>query len=318
MESQKLSVYASQRFRESIKCEWRKESMALHTLQSGALRVTISDFGAELQEIVDIATERSYLWYGDSAYWGRRSPVLFPIVGSLKNKEYEYNSKTYSMSQHGFARDMEFTLTEHNEDTIWFELKANEDTLAKYPFRFKLEVGYQLTGRDIKVMWKVTNEDKKEMFFSIGGHPAFMCPVDGQGAQTDYYLLFDNEKDLTYSKLSTNGLVETEGLPLKTKGGVMPIAEHLFDEDALIIEGKQAHKVSLAGADKKPYLTVSFEAPLFGIWSPAKKHAPFICIEPWYGRCDKESFDGSLADREYGTELRPGKEFEGSYTISCN
>ena len=112
--------------------------------------------------------------------------------------------------------------------------------------------------------------------------------------------------------------METEGLTLKTNGGVMPITEHLFDEDALIIEGKQAHKVSLAGADKKPYLTVSFEAPLFGIWSPAKKHAPFICIEHWYGRCDKESFDGSLADREYGTELRPGKEFEASYTISCN
>lgn len=291
--------------------------MALHTLQSGALRVTMSDAGAELMEIVDIATERSYLWYGDSAYWGRRSPVLFPIVGSLKNKEYKYNGKGYPMGQHGFARDMEFTMTSHDVDSIWFELKASDETMAKYPFKFKLEVGYQLVNREIKVTWKVTNEDKKTMFFSIGGHPAFMCPIDEQGKQTDYYLIFDNKNDLTYSKLSSNGLIDTEGHVLSTCGGVMPIGEHLFDEDALVIEGKQCREVSLAGADKVPYLTVKFDAPLFGIWSPAKKNAPFVCIEPWYGRCDKESFEGVLADREYGQELRPEKSFEVSYVIEC-
>lgn len=291
--------------------------MAFHTLQSGALRVTIKDAGAELTEIIDILTERSYLWYGDSAYWGRRSPVLFPIVGSLKNKEYKYNGKSYPMSQHGFARDMEFVMTSHDEDTIWFELKANETTYRVYPFQFRLEVGYQLIGRKIKVMWRVTNEDKKTMFFSIGGHPAFMCPVDNHGTQTDYYLIFDNKENLTYSKLSGNGLVESEGHVLTVKDGVMPIDAHLFDEDALIVEGGQAHEVSLAGADKIPYLTVTFDAPLFGLWSPAKKNAPFVCIEPWYGRCDKERFDGMLSEREYGQTLRPGKHFEASYTIEC-
>lgn len=291
--------------------------MAFHTLQSGALRVTVSDAGAELIEIADIATERSYLWYGDSAYWGRRSPVLFPIVGSLKNKEYKYNGKSYPMGQHGFARDMEFTMTAHDVDSIWFELPANDETLIRYPFKFKLEVGYQLTDRAIRVTWKVTNEDKKTMFFSIGGHPAFMCPIDDKGEQTDYYLIFDNKNDLTYSKLSGNGLIDTEGHVLNTNGGIMPIGEHLFDEDALVIEGRQCKEVSLAGPDKIPYLTVKFDAPLFGIWSPAKKKAPFVCIEPWYGRCDKESFDGVLADREYGQELRPGKTFEVSYAIEC-
>ena len=98
----------------------------------------------------------------------------------------------------------------------------------------------------------------------------------------------------------------------------MRIGAHLFDEDALIIEGGQAHTVSLAGADRKPYLTVRFDAPLFGLWSPAKKHAPFVCIEPWYGRCDKENFEGMLADREYGNELRPGKVFQADYTIICS
>lgn len=291
--------------------------MALHTLQSGDLRVTIADAGAELMDIEDILTGRKYLWHGDAAYWGRRSPVLFPIVGSLKNKEYKYNGKTYPMSQHGFARDMEFTMTEHTEDTIWFELKADEETKKKYPFQFRLEIGYQLLGRELKVMWKVTNEDKKTMFFSIGGHPAFMCPIDGEGKQKDYYLLFDEKENLTYGKLSKNGLIESQGHVLNTQGGCMTIDAHLFDEDALVIEGGQAHEVSLAGPDQKPYLTVRFDAPLFGLWSPAKKHAPFVCIEPWYGRCDKESFEGMLADREYGNELRPGKAFQADYTIIC-
>ena len=219
------------------------------------------------------------------------------------------------MSQHGFARDREFQMTEHNVDTIWFELKADEESLKVYPFRFRLEIGYRLEGRKITVMWRVANEDKKTMFFSIGGHPAFMCPIDGEGKQTDYYLLFDNKEPLSYGKLSANGLLETEGHTLDIGGGCMPITEHMFDEDALVIEGGQAHQVALAGPDKKPYLTVKFDAPLFGLWSPAKKHAPFVCIEPWYGRCDRESFAGMLADREYGNELRPGKIFETEYTI---
>lgn len=289
--------------------------MALHTLQSGALRVIISDAGAEIMQIEDILTGRNYLWHGDSAYWGRRSPILFPIVGGLKNKTYKYAGREYPMSQHGFARDREFQMTEHNVDTIWFELKADEESLKVYPFRFRLEIGYRLEGRKITVMWRVANEDKKTMFFSIGGHPAFMCPIDGEGRQTDYYLLFDNKEPLSYGKLSVNGLLETEGHTLDIGGGCMPITEHMFDEDALVIEGGQAHQVALAGPDKKPYLTVKFDAPLFGLWSPAKKHAPFICIEPWYGRCDRESFAGMLADREYGNELRPGKIFETEYTI---
>lgn len=289
--------------------------MALHTLQSGALRVIISDAGAEIIQIEDILTGRNYLWHGDSAYWGRRSPILFPIVGGLKNKTYKYAGREYPMSQHGFARDREFQMTEHNVDTIWFELKADEESLKVYPFRFRLEIGYRLEGRKITVMWRVANEDKKTMFFSIGGHPAFMCPIDGEGKQTDYYLLFDNKEPLSYGKLSVNGLLETEGHTLDIGGGCMPITEHMFDEDALVIEGGQAHQVALAGPDKKPYLTVKFDAPLFGLWSPAKKHAPFICIEPWYGRCDRESFAGVLADREYGNELRPGKIFETEYTI---
>ena len=153
------------------------------------------------------------------------------------------------------------------------------------------------------------------MHFSIGGHPAFMCPLDGEGKQTDYFIEFDTDKDLTYSKLSGNGLVYMKDAVLATGGGKFKIDEHLFDEDALVVEGDQAHAVSLCKPDGTPYLTVKFDAPLFGLWSPAGKGAPFVCIEPWYGRCDSEEFSGTLAEREYGHTLEVGEEFEVSFDI---
>lgn len=289
----------------------------MQVLENEFLKVTVNEQGAELSSIRSKANDTEYLWNADPAYWKRNAPVLFPIVGSLKDKQFLYEGKAYPMGQHGFARDMKFDFLAYasNETTLWYSLRSSEETLEKYPFVFELRVGYRLEGKKLQVIWKVENTDDKTMYFSIGGHPAFMCPLGGKGQQTDYYIAFDTEKDLAYSLLSANGLVEQENLVLATESGMMPVSAGLFDKDALIIENHQAHKVSLCGSDKKPYLTVEFDAPLFGLWSPAGKNAPFICIEPWYGRCDKESFTGTLEEREYGNVLEPGDVFEKSFSI---
>lgn len=180
-----------------------------------------------------------------------------------------------------------------------------------------LEIGYKLSGSEIKVIWRVTNPAKKDLLFSIGGHPAFMCPVAEQGKQSDYYLKLDTDKAITYGLICDGGLLDKEDNLLKVDSdGYCQIDEHMFDKDALIIENRQASKVSLCTPDKKPYLTVSFDAPLFGLWSPAGMGAPFICIEPWYGRCDRAGFAGELKDREYGNSLAQGEKFEKSYTIA--
>lgn len=284
-------------------------------LENDELKVTINHFGAELSSIIKKETGVEYMWNADERFWKRSAPVLFPIVGSLKNKEFLYDGKAYPMGQHGFARDMEFSLESNTGTECWFSLSSDETTLEKYPFAFVLKLGYVLEGNALKVVWQVINGNTKRMYFSIGGHPAFMCPLAGEGEQTDYLLAFDTEKDLLYSKLSADGLVESENHVLATNGGKMQVTEHLFDEDALIIEGGQAHKVSLCKPDGEPYLTVEFDAPLFGLWSPAKKNAPFICIEPWYGRCDKEEFSGSLEQREYGNCLEPGEEFVVDFRV---
>ncbi len=285
-------------------------------IENEQLKVTINHFGAELSSIVNKATGAEYMWNADERFWKRSAPVLFPFVGSLKNKEFQYEGKAYPMGQHGFARDMEFSLVSNDGGEVWFSLSSDESTYEKYPFAFTLELGYRLAGKKLTVLWRVVNEDDKTMYFSIGGHPAFMCPLDGEGTQTDYYLQFDTDKNLTYSKLSDNGLVYKKDNVLDINGGTMRITEHLFDEDALVVENGQAHRVSLCKPDRTPYLTVEFDAPLFGLWSPAKKNAPFVCIEPWYGRCDSEDFTGSLAQREYGQALDAGENFKASYTIT--
>lgn len=288
-------------------------------LENDSLEVTINSFGAELSSITGKETGTQYLWDADEKFWKRSAPVLFPFVGSLKDKKYTVDGKEYPMGQHGFARDMEFSVVSETKDEAWFELRSNADTLAKFPFEFALKIGYKLDGNDIKVTWHVENPGDKELLFSIGGHPAFMCPVTEDGKQSDYYLKFDADKALTYGLLSSDGLLDRDDYLLGVDiNGYCPIDEHMFDKDALIIEHFQASKISLCTPDKKPYLTVSFDAPLFGLWSPAGKGAPFVCIEPWYGRCDRADFSGELKDREYGNVLAAGATFEKSYTITID
>lgn len=294
--------------------------MARHTLQNEILTIQINELGAELTSIKDNQTNIEYLWNGDPAYWKRHAPILFPFVGSLKNKSYRYDGKTYPMSQHGFARDMEFTLMNKSDHEVWLSLEATKETLEKYPFQFRLELGYRLDGRTITVLWRVLNQDNKTMYFSIGGHPAFMCPLNGKGEQKDYYLQFDTNQPLHYLLINEEGMAVKKPFEqqeiLETDNGILAIDPHMFDRDALIIEQNQCHEVSLLDPSKKPYLTVSFDAPLFGLWSPAGKNAPFICIEPWYGRCDSSDFDGTLEDREWGNVLEAGNAFEANYTIT--
>ena len=284
-------------------------------LENEELRIEINRFGAELTRIYGKKNDTEYLWNADPKYWKRSSPVLFPFVGSLKNKEYRFEGKTYPMGQHGFARDMEFVIDSQSESEAWFSLTSNEETLEKYPFEFVLRVGYQLQGKELKVLWQVENPAQKEMYFSIGGHPAFMCPLKQEGKQSDYYLKFDSAKPLSYGLVNEQGLMmETEEI-LQTENGIVKITDNMFDRDALVIERRQATAVSLCTPDQKEYLTVRFDAPLFGVWSPAGKGAPFICIEPWYGRCDRATFNGSLEEREYGNTLKAQETFKTEYVI---
>lgn len=284
-------------------------------IRNESLTLEIDAHGAEMKSLTDNRTGQEYLWCGDAAYWGRTSPVLFPLVGNYREKQSCFDGKWYSLSQHGFARDMDFELVSEKGDEIWFALEDSPETLEKYPFGFRLELGYRLQGRAVEVLWKVTNKNDREMYFSIGGHPAFNCPLREGEKQTDYRIGFDTCEPLTASVLDENGTVSERTKVLELTDGMLQITDSLFDEDALIVEHDQAHKVALYTPEGEKYLEVRFEAPLFGIWSPTGKHAPFVCIEPWYGRSDRADFGQKLEEREWGNVLKAGEIFTAVYQI---
>lgn len=289
--------------------------MALYELSSSQITIQVDSMGAELKSLKKTDTGTEYMWEGSPAYWKRTSPVLFPIVGSLRNGQYLLNDRQYPMSQHGFARDMEFERKSQTSQELWFCLQSNPQTLEKYPYEFVLEIGYEINEQSLTVKWRVKNPADTDLYFSIGGHPAFRCPIVKEDSQSDYKIWFDADGQLSAGILK-DGLMSKEQAIYPLQDGCLQITEHLFDQDALIVENGQAHKAALVKPDGSHYLTVSFNAPLFGIWSPPGKNAPFICIEPWYGRCDAQDFTGTWQEREWGQHLAAGEIFEASYQVT--
>ena len=287
-----------------------------YVLENDTLRVEIDSFGAELKSVKRKSDGKEYMWYADKKYWGRTSPVLFPFVGNCRNKEYRYGGKTYAIGQHGFARDMEHTMESQTADTIWFSLHSNEETMEKYPFAFVLKIGYNLTGNELKVMWKVENPDTKTLYFSIGAHPAFLCPINGEQDKTGYRLRFGNLTDRLHHHGNTpDGMAVMTDEELELEDGEAVITPGFFDKCTYMVEGAQTGEVSILDRDGEAYVTVRFDAPLFALWSPEGKEAPFLCIEPWYGRCDAVDFEGSLAERPYENALAAGGSFDAEYAI---
>ncbi|MBP3273857.1 MAG: aldose 1-epimerase family protein [Butyrivibrio sp.] len=289
--------------------------MKKYSISNDIYNLTVSDHGAEITSL--LKNGRELMWQADPAFWGRTSPVLFPQVGAVWEKKYRFGGKTFEMGQHGFARDMDFNLVSETGDELIFELRDTEETRAKYPFAFVLRIGYKLTYGGVEVIWEVVNPSDSDMYFSIGGHPAFNCDLNKDR------LLFMNGADAVSGNLVSNivaldgsGCLSDRTKEVKLKDGILELKPELFDEDALVIENRQADRVTILGSDKKEIVSVSFDAPLFGVWSPVHKNAPFVCIEPWYGRCDRAGFAGDLAEREYGNKLTAGEKFKVSYTIA--
>lgn len=287
-----------------------------YVLENDVLRVEIDSFGAELKSVKNKTNDQEYMWQGDPQYWGRTSPILFPFVGSLKDKRYTYQGKTYDMGQHGFARDMEHALVSKTDTEIHFQLTNTEETLQKYPFSFVLNLGYKLTGNELDVIWKVTNPATDEMLhFSIGAHPAFNCPIHGEENKAGYAFYFGGVNEIHHHGHTDTGLSIEEDVILALENNRATITPEFFDGSTYIIEGPQTNEIGVEDPEGNRFITVTFDMPVVALWSPPGKNAPFLCIEPWFGRCDAADFEGNLEDRAFNNSLEAGKQFETSYTI---
>ena len=286
-----------------------------HILENDQLTVRLATQGAEIQSVRSKATGQEYIWNANPDVWARHAPVLFPIVGKLKNDRYHLGDDTYAMSQHGFARDQDFKVVGQAEHQITFGLTADPETTEQYPFNFTLDVGYQLDGNRLSTTYRVINHDRTDMPFSIGAHPAFLCPAQVDGREETYYLLFEQEETLKRHLLA-GGLRTGETRPVIEHSRKLELSPSLFEDDALVLTDVASHSVSIVPqSTNQPLVTVAFTGfPYLGIWQ--KVGADFYCIEPWYGLADSADTDGIFTTKEGTQTLSPESEFEATYSIT--
>lgn len=289
--------------------------MAMVTLENDHIIALIAEKGAELQSLIKKDTGIEYMWSGDPAYWGKYSPVLFPVVGGLKNETYYYNDKAYQLPRHGFAREKNFTATHINDEEVVFTLTQDEQTLAVYPFDFTLQLRYKIEGNTISCTYEVHNPGENTLLFSVGAHPAFAVPLVKDTVYNDYYLQFSVAENLQRWKL-VDGLIGTEVELLPAHNGMLPLEQSLFYEDAIVLKGLQSNCITL-GSESHPHgLYFYFDNfPFFGIW--AAKDAPFVCLEPWCGIADSVGHNQQLKDKEGINALAAKANWSREWRVEC-
>ncbi|RYY19494.1 MAG: aldose 1-epimerase family protein, partial [Chitinophagaceae bacterium] len=267
------------------------------TIENEYLKVTLNPKGAELTSIFNKETQLEYMWEGDPAVWGKHSPVLFPIVGTLKGNSYRYNNKDYHLGRHGFARERIFVLEDHKKDECVFSLSNDDHTLAVYPFEFRLRLKYSLFENTVSVSYEVKNPATGPLYFSIGAHPAFKVPLVAGTTYEDYHLQFEIPETAGRWPITNDGLIDVTPLPVLTASDLLPVTRDLFSRDALVFKSLQSSVLTLK-SDKTPHgLEFRFPGfPYLGLW--AAKGGDFVCIEPWCGIADPVEADQLLENKE--------------------
>lgn len=287
----------------------------MFTIENQQLKVIIHSKGAELQSIFHKGQDLEYMWGGDPAFWGKHSPILFPIVGALKENTYYYQDKAYTLSRHGFAREMEFEVESQEPGNIVFLLRSTEATLQHYPFAFELRVIYRLTQDGLQTTYSVKNPSAGDLYFSVGGHPAFKIPLVAGTNYNDYYLEMEKEEMLSRWPISKDGLIDKLPGILSENDRILPLTKELFAADALVFKHLSSKSVALRSAKTVHGLNFDFSGfPYLGIW--AAKNADFVCIEPWCGIADSVDTDQQLVNKEGINRLAPGNGFERTWTLS--
>jgi galactose mutarotase-like enzyme len=277
------------------------------TISNSNLTAQINHFGAELFSLKN-SDNKEFIWEGNPAFWGKHSPVLFPIVGTLKNNTYHYNGKEYHLSRHGFARDKEFTLSDKSKNSATFSLTSSKESNKVFPFDFELQVIYTLDGNRLIIAYKIINNNNYTIPFSIGAHPAFSLPKPFG----EYALEFEYPESLTSFELE-NDLLSDKATTIEMVGNQIPLDYSLFEKDALIFKKLQSKAITIL-ENNSPLLRVQFnDFPNLGIWT--KTNAPFLCIEPWLGYSDTVHSSGNILEKEGIQLLESKKSLEYNFSI---
>ncbi len=287
----------------------------MQTIKNKNLTVKINPKGAELVSLFKNENQTEYIWSADPNFWGKSSPVLFPIVGSLKDNIYRFEGKEYSLPRHGFARDREFTIESSSENRVIFLLTYDETTLKVYPFKFEFRLIYTLIDNTLNVTYSVKNIGENKMYFSVGGHPAFAVPLSENTNYDDYYLLFNKTETFKRWGLTIDGLIETQPFDFLVNTNRLPLTKELFYDDAIVFKNLKSTLVTLKSDKASQQLEFDFDGfPFLGIWGA--KNANFVCIEPWCGIADAANHTQELVEKEGIICLTLNEVFEITWRVS--
>jgi len=284
-------------------------------IENDFYKVAIRTQGAELTSFINKATGVEHLWQADASIWPWHAPNLFPIVGALNKGELLVDGKQYPMERHGFNRHSELLVLSADAQSAKFSLPYCEKTLAVYPYKFDFQVHYDLIDNALRVTYKVINLDKKDIYFSVGGHPGFNVPFNKGEQYEDYYLEFETEEKLHTHLINADGLFTGESKPATMKGNKLFLTRDLFANDALVFKNMQSRMITIKSTKHDQSLSVEF--PHFnyvGVW--AKPGADFVCIEPWLGCADTAGKEVDISQKEGMQRLRVGHVFEAAFFIS--
>ena len=288
--------------------------MSVFQIQNNELIIKVKSFGAELSSVFSTKNNIEYIWQANPNLWPRHAPHLFPIVGKLKNNSFDYLNINYQLPQHGFARDNEFICIEKTDSKLTFELTATEETLKHYPFHFSLQISYTLIGNNLITNYKIFNPNNTKLYFSVGAHPAFNCPLQTTETFEDYSLIFPTKKELVINTLN-DGLIKNSTKTISLNENKLKVSKTLFDNDALVFINSQIENVSLVSNKTKHGVTMNCTNwPFFGIWTK-KNSENFICLEPWFGIADFETSDSDFRAKTGIITLLPELNFECSFGI---
>jgi galactose mutarotase-like enzyme len=284
------------------------------TLENETLKIIIAEKGAELQSIFHKGLDREFLWQRDPSFWPKSSPILFPIVGTLKQDTYHYAGEAYQLSRHGFARDKTFTIVANDATSLTLQLKDDASTRNVFPFAFTLEITYTLADDTLHTAYRVLNNQGTEIYFSIGGHPAFAVDVTEEKSYSDYYLLFNQKENAPRWPISPEGLIESKSIPMLDGSDRINLTRELFYKDALVFKNLESTQVDLRCTKDQHGIQFNFaEFPFLGIW--AVKNADFVCIEPWCGIADSVTTNQDFTEKERINRLAPGEEFSRQWSV---
>ncbi|WP_203258911.1 aldose 1-epimerase family protein [Hyunsoonleella ulvae] len=289
------------------------------SIKNDKLKIAVKNIGAELCEISSLKHNTQFMWDANPSVWGSFAPNLFPIIGALKNNIYNFEGNTYTLPKHGFIRhNKAITLIEHTENSLTFALIYNTDTLKIYPFKFEFQITFKLIDNNIKVQHTIKNSDDKTIYFSLGGHPAFKCPVFEGETYEDYYLEFEQPETSKIHLIDmSNGMISDDTKLMLNNSNILRLTHELFEADALIFKDLKSRKVTLKSKTRGTILSVSYpDFNYLGIW--AKPTGNYVCIEPWLGIADAVNTNQDFKTKEGIIALPKNEIFKASYTIEID